>query len=154
VPEGDTTKDAPPSLPEALRPATGNSSNLTRTVVLPLIEKEKKGVPGATNLPPDVDDRILQIIEKFPPYEGNGVERSKADTVDLKCKDCKFKFRTMLVVWTFGYGSTTDCDNRGERDDHYLSKYCGGSDIVLYRLRIDRYNIKRNIDSERLQLII
>ncbi|KFY33132.1 hypothetical protein V495_08405 [Pseudogymnoascus sp. VKM F-4514 (FW-929)] len=41
-----------------------------------------------------LDKRIHSIIESFPPYGGDGVETPWPETVDFKCKDCSFKFRT------------------------------------------------------------
>ncbi|KAI0418551.1 hypothetical protein F5X98DRAFT_386013 [Xylaria grammica] len=67
-----------------------------------------------------LDKRIHNIIETFPPYDEDGVETSWPTTAEIKCKDCEFRFRTQK-----------------ECDEHYMTRYCRGADVIFYYAVID-----------------
>ncbi|KAJ2990720.1 hypothetical protein NUW58_g2811 [Xylaria curta] len=68
-----------------------------------------------------LDKRVHSIIESFPPHDGDGVEAPWPAAAEFKCKDCDFKFRT-----------------EKERDEHYLSRYCHGADVLFYSVVTDK----------------
>ncbi|KFX92237.1 hypothetical protein O988_07360 [Pseudogymnoascus sp. VKM F-3808] len=97
-----------------------NSGSRTSTNVRPSVGPSVEASQSNRNVLDGLDKRIHSIIENFPPYGGDGVETPWPETVDFKCKDCSFKFRT-----------------KKECDEHYLSKYCDGASIVMYCLIMD-----------------
>ncbi|KAK4159583.1 hypothetical protein QBC43DRAFT_247186 [Cladorrhinum sp. PSN259] len=73
--------------------------------------------PGSSSK--TLTQRVRGIIDRFEPYE-DGVEEKPRRLAELQCPDCDFKLR-----------------NQEELDQHILSVYCRGANIVQYLFHID-----------------
>ncbi|KAK2743242.1 hypothetical protein FQN57_004931 [Myotisia sp. PD_48] len=106
--KAQTKTPATPASPPQL-PKTGDREKEAQ-------DKEVKATERASF----IDKAYRDILHKFRPYEGDGVEQNTSVSQELPCPDCKFKFRTPE-----------------EREDHYRSAYCRGSHIVAYLMYMD-----------------
>jgi hypothetical protein len=49
---------------------------------------------NATASKTGADPQLQKILQSFPPYEGDGIEKSNSADPELKCRDCEFLFRS------------------------------------------------------------